>query len=45
MIIQSIPSIREKITATIIPEIGEIERFNHDYKRKVNQHAHFFSIA
>jgi transposase len=28
-IIQSIPGIGEKIAATIISEIGEIERFNH----------------
>lgn len=28
-IIQSIPGIGEKIAATIISEIGEIDRFNH----------------
>lgn len=28
-IIQSIPSIGEKIAATIISEVGEIDRFNH----------------
>lgn len=32
MIIQSIPGIGEKIAATIISEIGEIERFNHPKK-------------
>jgi transposase len=31
-IIQSIPGIGEKIAATIISEIGEIERFNHPKK-------------
>jgi transposase len=31
-ILQSIPSIGEKIAATIISEIGEIERFNHPKK-------------
>jgi Holliday junction resolvasome RuvABC DNA-binding subunit len=32
MIIQSIPGIGEKIAATIISEIGEIDRFNHPKK-------------
>lgn len=32
-IIQSIPGIGGKIAATIIPEIGEIDRFNHPKKR------------
>ncbi|MDQ7860926.1 transposase [Peribacillus frigoritolerans] len=31
-IIQSIPGIGEKIAATIISEIGEIDRFNHPKK-------------
>jgi transposase len=31
-IIQSIPGIGEKNTATIISEIGEIDRFNHPKK-------------
>ena len=31
-IIQSIPGIGEKIAATIISEIGEIDRFNHPNK-------------
>lgn len=31
-IIQSIPGVGEKITATIISEIGEIDRFNHPKK-------------
>ena len=31
-IIRSIPGIGEKIAATIISEIGEIERFNHPKK-------------
>lgn len=31
-IIQSIPGVGEKIAATIISEIGEIERFNHPKK-------------
>lgn len=31
-IIQSIPGIGEKIAATIISEIGEIDRFNHPRK-------------
>ena len=31
-IVQSIPGIGEKIAATIISEIGEIDRFNHPKK-------------
>ncbi|WP_181213532.1 transposase, partial [Mesobacillus zeae] len=31
-IIQSIPGIGEKIAATIISEVGEIDRFNHPKK-------------
>ena len=31
-ILQSIPGIGEKIAATIISEIGEIDRFNHPKK-------------
>lgn len=31
-IIQSIPGIGEKISATIISEVGEIDRFNHPKK-------------